>query len=242
VKSIELLDQIVQVLKETEKKVEDLSSLSSKNKEKVLKMIREAAENFSALKEEVVIDNEKLASFFLKRATKLKNATNNKTVERLGEKEYVKDVRAILRYSKAAPYDFAGYMKYVNRAYKAYLWGLISFFIISGLFPLGFKFTSLLLLIPVLLSLLSLKKRGYTGLMLAFAVTPIPIITGAYAINYGIHAVGNPEEINAVAQAFGTSPGVAQVIIFLFLLLGLIDVVFLGYATYMFYKHRSAFL
>ncbi|HIH72002.1 MAG TPA: alpha-glucosidase [Thermococcaceae archaeon] len=241
-KSPELLRETAKVLEETEEKIKGLTSLSPKRKQIALKKIREAKENFRKIADDVVIDNEELANFFLKRAVKLKNSTNNKSIERLGEKEYLKDVEAMFRYSKAAPYDFAGLMKYVNRAYKAYVWGMISFFVVTAFLPVEFKITSLILLIPILLSLLSLRKRGYTGLMLAFAAIPIPLITGALAVRAYIDVFINPTALQEAAQGLGVSPTTAQIVAGVMVLFGIAELVLLSYAIYMFYKHRHAFL
>lgn len=241
-KSPELLRETAKVLEETEEKIKGLTSLSPKRKQIALKKIREAKENFRKIADDVVIDNEELANFFLKRAVKLKNSTNNKSIERLGEKEYLKDVEAMFRYSKAAPYDFAGLMKYVNRAYKAYVWGMVSFFVVTAFLPVEFKITSLILLIPILLSLLSLRKRGYTGLMLAFAAIPIPLITGALAVRAYIDVFINPTALQEAAQGLGVSPTTAQIVAGVMVLFGIAELVLLSYAIYMFYKHRHAFL
>ncbi|MDK2782768.1 MAG: hypothetical protein PWP49_448 [Thermococcaceae archaeon] len=241
-KSPELLRETAKVLEETEEKIKGLTSLSPKRKQIALKKIREAKENFRKIADDVVIDNEELANFFLKRAVKLKNSTNNKSIERLGEKEYLKDVEAMFRYSKAAPYDFAGLMKYVNRAYKAYVWGMVSFFVVTAFLPVEFKITSLILLIPILLSLLSLRKRGYTGLMLAFAAIPIPLITGALAVRAYIDVFINPTALQEAAQGLGVSTTTAQIVAGVMVLFGIAELVLLSYAIYMFYKHRHAFL
>ena len=85
-KSPELLRETADVLEETEERIKKLTSLSPRRKQNALNKMREAKENFRKMAGEVVIDNEELAEFFLKRAVKLKNATNNKSIEKLGEK------------------------------------------------------------------------------------------------------------------------------------------------------------
>lgn len=241
-KSPEILRETAKVLEETEEKIKSLTALSPRRKQSALNKIREAKENFRKMANEVVIDNEELANFFLKRAVKLKNSTNDKSVEKLGEKEYMKSVEAMLKYSKAAPYDFAGYMKYVNRAYKAYVWGMVSFFVVTAFLPVEFKITSLILLIPILLSLLSLRKRGYTGLMLAFAAVPIPLITGALAVRAYMEVFISPSGLQEAAQGLGISPTTAQIVAGVMVLFGIAELLLLSYALYMFYKHRHAFL
>ena len=241
-KSPDLLKETAEILEEVEERIRNLTSLSPRKKQNALNKIREAKENFRKMAGAVVIDNDELASFFLKRATKLKNSTNDKTIEKLGEKTYIKDVEAMYKYSKAAPYDFAGYMKYVNRAYKAYVWGMVSFFVVTAFLPLEFKITSLILLIPIILSLLSLRKRGYSGLMLAFAAIPIPLITGALALRAYIEVFITPTALQEAAQGLGVSTSTAQLIAGVMVLFGIAEIALLSYAIYMFYKHRHAFL
>ncbi|MBC7095005.1 alpha-glucosidase [Thermococcus sp.] len=241
-KSPDLLKETAEILEEVEERIRNLNSLSPRKKQNALNQIREAKENFRKMASEVVIDNDELASFFLKRANKLKNSTNDKTIEKLGEKTYMKDVEAMYKYSKAVPYDFAGYMKYVNRGYKAYVWGMVSFFVVTAFLPLEFKITSLILLIPIILSLLSLRKRGYSGLMLAFAAIPIPLITGALALRAYMEVFINPTALQEAAQGLGVSTSTAQLIAGVMVLFGIAEVFLLSYAIYMFYKHRHAFL
>lgn len=241
-KSPGILKETAEVLRQTKERVLKLKSLSEKNKQKVLRLLDEAARNFEELSCDVVIDNVELAEFFHRKAVELKNNTYDKRIERLGEKEYVRDVERINRYSKAAPYDFSGKIKELNKVYKAYLYGLIPFFIISGVFGPAYAITALILVIPALLSLFSMKKRGSLGLMLAYAVIPIPLVMGALTIRYSIWALMNQQEVQKVAEALGKGIGFAQATLVLLLALSVLELTLLGYAAYGLYKHRHAFL
>ena len=241
-KSPGILKETAEVLRQTKERVLNLKSLSEKNKQKVLRLLDEAARNFEELSCDVVIDNVELAEFFHRKAVELKNNTYDKRIERLGEKEYVRDAERINRYSKAAPYDFAGKIKELNKVYKAYLYGLIPFFIISGIFGPAYAITALILVIPALLSLFSMKKRGSLGLMLAYAVIPIPLIMGALTIRYSIWALMSQQEVQRVAEALGKGIGFAQATLVLLLALSVLELTLLGYAAYGLYKHRHAFL
>jgi len=242
VKSPGILKETAEVLKQTKERVLKLKSLSEKNKQKVLRLLDEAARNFEELSGDVVIDNVELAEFFYRKAVELKNNTYDKKIERLGEKEYVRDAERINRYSKAAPYDFSGKIKELNKVYKAYLYGLVPFFIISGIFGPAYAITALILVIPALLSLFSMKKRGSLGLMLAYAVIPIPLVMGALTIRYSIWALMNQQEVQRVAEALGKGIGFAQATLVLLLALSVLELTLLGYAAYGLYKHRHAFL
>ena len=241
-KSPGILKETAEVLKQTKERVLKLKSLSEKNKQKVLRLLDEAARNFEELSCDVVIDNVELAEFFHRKAVELKNNTYDKKIERLGEKEYVRDAERINRYSKAAPYDFSGKIKELNKVYKAYLYGLVPFFIISGIFGPAYAITALILVIPALLSLFSMKKRGSLGLMLAYAVIPIPLVMGALTIRYSIWALMNQQEVQRVAEALGKGIGFAQATLVLLLALSVLELTLLGYAAYGLYKHRHAFL
>jgi hypothetical protein len=241
-KSREILRDVAQTLEDVEKRINSLKNLSDKNKQKALRLLHEARENFLKLSETLAVDNEELANFFLKRAVRLKNNTTDKYIEKMGEKEYMKDVAAINKYSKVAPYDFAGEVKVLRRAYFAFLAGMIPFYIVSGIFGPMYAFTALILIIPTLLAMLSLRKRGNLGLMLSFAVMPIPMVMGAFSIRYAIYAFNDPTELSRIAEAFGRSISFAQGIVALIGVLGAATLILLGYASYMLYKHRHAFL
>ncbi|ALM76437.1 hypothetical protein [Thermococcus barophilus] len=241
-KSLGILKETAEVLKQTKERVLNLKTLSEKNKQKVLRLLDEAARNFEELSADVVVDNVELAEFFHRRAVELKNNTYDKRIDRLGEKEYVRDVERINRYSKAAPYDFSGKIKELNKVYKAYLYGLVPFFIISGIFGPAYAITALILVIPALLSLFSMKKRGSLGLMLAYAVIPIPLVMGALTVRYSIWALMNQQEIQRIAEAIGKGVNFAYATVLLLLLLSVLELSLLGYAAYGLYKHRHAFL
>ena len=241
-KSQEILRDVAQTIEDIEKRINSLKALSDKNKQKALRLLNEARRNFSQLAESLEVDNEELANFFLKRAVKLKNNTNDKYIEKMGEKEYMSEVQKINKYSKAAPYDFAGEVKVLTKAYRAFLFGMVPFYIVSGIFGPMYAFTALILIIPTLLAMLSLRKRGSLGLMLSFAVMPIPMVMGAFSIRYSAYAFNNPEELAKIAEAFGRSVTFAQGVVLLIGVLGAVSLVLLGYASYMLYKHRHAFL
>lgn len=240
-KSPEILRQTAEVLGETQEKVNSLSSLPDKKKIRVINKLEEAKKNFLELSESVTIDNEELANFFYKRAVRLKNMTKEKTV---GEdiKAYLREVELMLRYSRSAPYDFTEKIMEVNRAYKAYLFGMVPFFILAGIFGPAYALTALILIVPVLLSMLSIRKRGSLGVMLAFAAIPVPLVMAGFSVRYGIYALTNQEEIARVAEALGKSLPFAQGVVALVLVLGLASLVLLSYAAYSLYKHRHAFL
>ncbi len=241
-KSPDVLRDVVQTLEDTKKRIDSLKNLSDKNKKKALVLLEEAKTNFLKVAENVIEDNEELANFFLKRAVKLKNSTTDKFIEKAGEKEYMNLVSTMARYSKVAPYDFSGKVRELQKAYRAFLFGMIPYYIVSGFYGVAYALTALILVIPTLLAMLSLRKRGSMGLLLAFAVMPIPIVVSAFSIRYGIYAFTHPEEIQRIAEALGRSIAFAQGMVVLVALSGIASMSLLLYASYMLYKHRHAFL
>jgi len=240
--SEKILIEVANVIDDIKARVDNLKVLQDRDKRKVLVLLDEAKRNFLKVAENIVYDNEELANFFLKRATKLKNSTNDKTIGRIGTKEYISMVSQLNRYSKVVPYDFSGKVKDLQKAYRAFLFGLIPFYIISGIFGPAYAITALILVIPTLLAIFGLRKRGSLGLLLAFAVMPIPIVMGAFSVRYMAYALTHQAEIQRIAETLGKSVLVAQLIVLIIGLLGLASVVLLSYASYMLYKHRYAFL
>ncbi|WP_456366362.1 alpha-glucosidase [Thermococcus sp.] len=241
-KSAEILRNVVETIDEVRKRIDSLKNLSDRNKKKALVLLEEARNNFLAVADNVVEDNEELANFFLKRVVRLKNSTNDKFIEKFGQREYMSQVSTIARYSKVAPYDFSGDVRNLQKAYRAFLFGMIPFYIISGIFGPVYAITALILVIPTLLSMLSLRKRGSIGLMLAFAVMPIPMVMGAFSVRYAVYALSNSGEIMKIAHELGKSPLTAQILVLIIGLLGGASIVLLSYASYMLYRHRHAFL
>ncbi len=239
-KSPKLLADTASKLKEVEDLIPKVRVIPDKLKKKLLKNVAEARENLARLSKEVTVDNVELARFLLRISSKLKEATVNLKSE--GVKEYVKEVDKVLRYSRAARYDFTNLALKVKSAYRAYIIGLIPYFILSGFFGLAFAITALILMFPVIISVRGMKRRSSMGLFLASVSIPIPLVLGALAINYGVHALQDPSEISSVAAQLNIPYAAAEGLVALTLVLGVIELISLSYAAVMFYLHRHAFL
>jgi len=241
-RSPDLLRDVAQTLDDVKKRIDSLQSLSDKRKKKALILLEEAKNNFLNVADNVVEDNEELANFFLRRAVKLKNSTNDKTIEKIGVKEYMNLISSLNKYSKVAPYDFSGDVKGLQKAYRAFLFGMVPFYLVSGIFGPVYAMTALILIIPTILAMLSLRKRGSLGLLLSFAVMPIPMVMGALSVRYAIYALNDPTELSRIAGTFHKGLTFAHAVVVLIGILGAASLVLLGYASYMLYKHRHAFL
>jgi len=242
VKSTEIFKEIAETLENVEERIERLKLLNPKDKEKAAKKIKEAKKNFLELSNESTVENEKLADFFLRRAILLKNSTTDKNIEKIGEKSYMQSVDEILKFSRLAMYEFTDRIKEVFKGYRIYALGMIFFFMLSGLLPATLKVVTLFLLIPVLLSLWTLKKRRYLALMSAFILIPLPIIIGILTIGNGVHAITNPAMLQEIAESMAKSLTFVRALLILTIVLGALEVVLLSYAAYELYKHRHAFL
>lgn len=241
-KSTEIFKEIVETLEKVEGRIERLELLTPKDKEKAVRKIKEAKMNFLELSKESTVENEELADFFLKRAMILKTSTTDKNIEKIGKKSYMRSVDEILKFSRVAMYEFTDRIKEVLKGYRIYALGMMFFFMLCGVLPASFKVVTLFLLIPVLLSLWTLKKRRYLALMTVFILIPLPIIIGIMAIGNSVYTVTNPAILQEIAESMTKSLPFVKALFILTIVLGALEVALLSYATYMLYKHRHAFL
>ncbi len=241
-KSTEIFKEIVETLEKVEGRIERLELLTPKDKEKAVRKIKEAKMNFLELSKESTVENEELADFFLKRAMILKTSTTDKNIEKIGKKSYMRSVDEILKFSRVAMYEFTDRIKEVLKGYRIYALGMMFFFMLCGVLPASFKVVTLFLLIPVLLSLWTLKKRRYLALMTVFILIPLPIIIGIMAIGNSVYTVTNPAILQEIAESMTKSLTFVKALFILTIVLGALEVALLSYATYMLYKHRHAFL
>ncbi|AFK22788.1 putative Alpha glucosidase [Pyrococcus sp. ST04] len=218
--------------------------LDPKKKEKAIKLLNEASENFLKLSGEVEKDNVEMAEFLRKRSVEIKNNTSDRVIQRIGEKKYLKDIERMNLYSKTAFYDFKPTMlKKLKKAYRMFIYGMALYFVLAGLSTRPeLAITALILAIPAILSMLSLQRRGYTGLMLAYAVAPIPIIQSAMLVRMFYSVVTNPEAIKKAAELLGKSESFVVAYSYIVIILSIVDFVLLTYGIYALTKHRHAFL
>lgn len=243
-KSKNVLLETVDVLESILEKIDRLESLTEKEKIRVKKSLKESAENFRELVPKIEKDNGELAEFFLKKAKELKSTSTDRNIEKEGKKNYMKAVNKILLYSRSAKYDFIpGMLAELKRAYRKYIFGMTSFFVLTGVYlNQFFAITALILAIPIILSMLSLQRRGYTGLLLAYASAPIPIVVGFNAVVYSLRALRDPNQLSVIAGHLGKSLSFAQGYLLFILLLAAVEIYLLSVGLFELYKHRHAFL
>jgi len=244
VKSPAILEDTAEVLETTIPRVERLTVLSEKDKRKVISLIREAAGNFKTLAGNVKKDNVQLAEFFFKKAKELKNLSTDNGIEKEGRKKYIGRAKKMNLYSKSAVYDFdPGMLKALKRSYRTYLFGMTAFFLLVGVYMSQIMaVTALILAIPTILSMLSLQRRGYLGLLLAYSTIPIPIIQGAMGLTYGLRQLTTPGAIGKITEMISKSPGFVKGWLIFMVILSAIELYLILYGSYLLYKHRHAFL
>ncbi|CAD5243681.1 alpha-glucosidase [Thermococcus camini] len=243
-KSEKILLETADVLESTLEKIERLGSLSEKEKTKVKKSLGEAAGNFREVASRVEKDNEELAEFFFKKAKELKLMSTDKAIEKEGKKNYLKAVNKVLLYSRSAEYDFSPKkLVELKRAYRKYIFGMTSFFVLTGAYlNQFFAITALILAIPIILSMLSLQRRGYTGLLLAYASAPIPLVVGFNAIVYSLSALRDPHQVSTIAEHLGKSVSFAQGYLIFLVLLSAVEIYLIASSLVELYRNRHAFL
>jgi len=205
---------------------------------RLLNKILEAQKNFERLSKEATINNERLAKFLLGKARDLLKKCNSGA----DYKTLKEDVDTILRYSRAAFYDFTNKWDEIRRAYRAYIAGMIPYFIISGFFGMAYAITALIIFFPAIFGITGIKRRSYMGFMLSLFAIPMPLVVGALAVRYGIYVIEHPEEIEGAAASLGVSLMTAKFLVTLLPVLGGVELVLLLVALYYLYKNRHAFL
>ncbi|ASJ16840.1 alkaline-shock protein [Thermococcus chitonophagus] len=243
-KSPDILREVAENLKLTIERLQRVKILEQKKKEKAIKLLNEAVENFLKLSGEVEKDNTEMAEFLRKRSVEIKNNTSDRAIERIGENEYIKSIEKMNLYSKTAFYDFKPTkLKELRRAYRTFIYGMALYFVLAGLSTRSeLAVTALILAIPAILSMLSLQRRGYTGLMLAYAVAPIPIIQSVMLVRMFHAVLSNPEAIKKAAEVLGKSESFIIAYSWIVILLSIVDFALLTYGIYSLTKHRHAFL
>ena len=243
-KSKDILLDTAEVLESTLDRIDRLTILTEKEKERVKAKIKEAAENFRRLAEEVKKDNEELAEFFYKKAKEFKLMSTDKAIEREGKKNYLRLADRILLYSRSAEYDFKPEkLAELKKVYRRYLFGMTAFFVLTGFYLNQFlAITALILAIPIILSMLSLQRRGYLGLLLAYSAIPIPIIVGVMALRSSIYNLITPEKITEIMAKTHWSASTVKAYLVFLMLLSAVELYLIGSAIVGLYKHRHAFL
>lgn len=243
-KSKEVLLETADVLESTLDRIDRLRVLSPKEKETVKRRIKNAALNFRKVAEEAEKENEELAEFFFKKAKEFKLSSTDKKIEEMGKRKYIKLASRIELYSLSAEYDFKPEkLKELKKEYRKYLFGMTSFFVLTGIYLNQFlAITALILAIPIILSMLSLQRRGYLGLLLAYSAIPIPVIVGAMALSYGMRTLNDPAGIAEIARHLGKSTAFAQGYLIVIVLLAAVELYLVLSSAVGLYKHRHAFL
>ncbi|MGB9828159.1 MAG: alpha-glucosidase [Thermosphaera sp.] len=156
-------------------------------------------------------------------------------------KSLLEDLKLFLKYCRMSVYEFTDRIKDVRRAYRSYLWGMIIFLLLGGTYRMEFAVSAIILAFPIILAMGGLRRRRATGLMLAYATMPLPMVIFVMMLTYALYAFNNPEEISFIASAYGTSIETAYLLIILVSLGSFIGLFLLSYALKKLVENRYAF-
>ncbi|ADG90691.1 hypothetical protein [Thermosphaera aggregans] len=156
-------------------------------------------------------------------------------------KALVDDLKLFLKYCKMSVYEFTDRIRDVRRAYRSYLWGMIIFLLLGGTYRIEFAVSAIVLAFPIILAMGGLRRRRETGLMLAYATMPLPMVIFVMMLTYAFYAFNNPEEISFIASAYGVSTEVAYLLVALVSLGSLVGLILLSYALKKLVENRYAF-
>ncbi|ADV64640.1 hypothetical protein [Desulfurococcus mucosus] len=178
--------------------------------------LEEALASLESAGREITVDNVELARLINKKARDLASRVLEASGEGLPG-DLVKELDTLVKWCKMAPYDFTDRIRLVRKGYRYYLTGMILFFILAGTFAQAYAVSALMLALPALMAMSMMKKRRSTGLMLAYASMPLPLVIFTWILGYAVYAFTNPAEASVLAGEYGLPAGLVYFILALYL-------------------------
>ena len=154
--------------------------------------------------------------------------------------ELMSSIRYFSRVAKAMKYRFTPLRSKLVLAYRLYLAGMITFFAIASFLGRPYLLPAILIIVPFLLALNYLRSLKSSGMLLAIASVPLPIVLGIITVNYCIHLLTH-SSVSDVASRLHVAPSLATALVIGSLVAGLITSICLPIATYLFIRFRYAF-
>lgn len=230
--STAFLTEARELLGKIEKVVED---------ERLKRQLEKAENKLDYVVKNLKYDNIDLAKLVRDKASEVYSKISSTRTREL-PKEAVDELKRLIKWCGLAVYDFTDKINDVKRAYRAFIWGMIIFFILGGSFNQPFAISALLLALPAIMAMSFLKKRRVTGYILALTTIPLPLVIFVNIVFYSVYALTNPSELSNTASQLGM--GVAEFTILLSLVLigGLAGLILLTYAVATLYKTRDAYI
>ncbi|MEM1705212.1 MAG: alpha-glucosidase [Thermosphaera sp.] len=228
-----LLQEILSNLKRIEdnRKVKEL---------KLSKDFDEAVKSIEYSMQRLVTDNVEFA-----RSLKQKSSELILKIESIKEaaipKSLSDELKLFLKYCKMSVYEFTDKIKDVRKAYRAYLWGMITFLVLGGTYRMEFAVSAIVLAFPIILAMGGLRRRRSMGLMLAYATIPLPLVIFVMILTYALYAVTRVEEVGFIASAYGVSLETAFLILTIVLIASASGLILLSYSLKKLVENRHAF-
>ena len=154
--------------------------------------------------------------------------------------ELMSSIRYFSRVTKAMKYRFTPLRSKLVLAYRLYLAGMITFFAIASFLGHSYLLPALIMIVPFFLALNYLRSLKSSGMLLAIASVPLPIVLGIITVNYCVYLLTH-SSVSDVASRLHVAPSLATALVIGSLVAGLITSICLSIATYLFIRFRYAF-
>ena len=221
---------INQLIVETKK----LKGIKDRKKEKYLSDLEKLKIEYQQIE---------VSEYFVKQYNQL----NGKGKELVKDMKMGRDISGILndlpiyiRYLKASLRDFKG----ETNVLKNYL---LVFYLTAALFlaltPQFYGYMlPLLFLVPIILGVKGSKQRSINGFYMSMSIIPMGLMTGITWIRYGYQAMQDFSKYVQVIVDSGISQGLAEKLIYIGFVGGIILILFAGTQFYLGIKNRDLFI
>ena len=149
-------------------------------------------------------------------------------------------ITTYIRYLKASQCDFKGNTNYLRKYITSFLFSTILFLALSPQFygPI----LPILFFLPIYLGLKGVKKRSINGFYMTMSLVPVAFMTSFTWIRYGINAIGDYTNAVAAIVKSGVSEGLAQNLVYIGPICGIILLLFASLQLYRGYKSKDLFI
>lgn len=225
------LNEARELLEKIEKAVKD---------ERLSKELVKAENNLDYVIRNLKYDNVDLAKLIRDKANEVYSKLSSTRTSDL-PRDAIEELKRLIKWCGLAVYDFTERARDVKRAYRAFIWGMIIFFILGGSYAQPFAISALVLALPAIMAMSFLKRRRATGYILAITTVPLPLVIFVNIVFYTIYALSNPDELSSAASQFGLGTSEFAVLLALIMIGGIIGLALLSYAVATLYKTRDAY-
>lgn len=211
------------------------NAISSKVERKYIERARHsldyAIENFK-------YENVELARIVNSRIREIYSKTSSLRNRKLSAEE----MKKVARLCGLAVYEFTNKIVEVRRAYRSYIWGMVTFFVLGGTYSLPFAVSALVLALPCVMAMSFLKRRRAMGYTMALSTMPLPMVVLVNIAYYCVYALSSASELSDIASQYGVSELHAAMLLALLLVGSLSGLGLLAYSAYSLYRTRDAYI